>query len=78
MSASLTIRGFLQLQKVDLGFRADRVLMVGFQLSPKRYAKYEQRVAFSERALAARSLTPDVGGRLDTAAMTQAIVNQLE
>ena len=32
----------------------------------------------TERALAAGSLTPDVGGRLDTAAMTQAIVNQLE
>jgi hypothetical protein len=29
-------------------------------------------------ALAAGHLTPDVGGTLNTAAMTQAIVNQLE
>jgi tartrate dehydrogenase/decarboxylase / D-malate dehydrogenase len=31
-----------------------------------------------DRALAAGNLTPDVGGSLNTAAMTQAIVNQLE
>jgi tartrate dehydrogenase/decarboxylase / D-malate dehydrogenase len=31
-----------------------------------------------DRALAGGNLTPDVGGTLNTAAMTQAIVNQLE
>jgi predicted permease len=60
MGASLTIRGFIQLQKLDLGFRAEKVLMVGLQLSPKRYAKYEQRITFSERVLAAMSDLPGV------------------
>src|SRR5205807_2650245 len=33
------------------GFQADRVLMVGLPLPPKRYSTYEQRVAFSESVL---------------------------
>jgi putative ABC transport system permease protein len=51
MGASLTIRGFLQLQSMDVGFQADRVLMVGLQVAPKRYSTYEQRIALSERVL---------------------------
>jgi predicted permease len=60
MGASLTIRGFLQLQSMDPGFQADRVLMVGLQVSPKRYSTYEQRIAFSENVLAALSTIPGV------------------
>src|SRR5262249_44779800 len=32
VGASLTIRGFVQLQNLDLGFQADRVLVVGLPL----------------------------------------------
>jgi len=60
MGASLTIRGFLELQRVDAGFQADRVLMVGLQLAPKRYATYQQRIAFTERVLAAVTDLPGV------------------
>jgi len=51
VGASLTIRGFYQLQRADTGFQPDRVLMVGLPLPPKRYATYEQRIAFSESVL---------------------------
>src|SRR5581483_2431923 len=37
MGAGLTIRGFQQLQKIDPGFQADRVLMTGLTTPPKRY-----------------------------------------
>ena len=46
MGASLTIRGFLQLQAVNPGFQADRVLLFGVNLQPKRYPTYTQRIAF--------------------------------
>jgi putative ABC transport system permease protein len=58
--AGLTIRGFLQLQNRDLGFRASRVLVAGLPASPKRYATYEQRIAFSERVLEAVRELPGV------------------
>jgi putative ABC transport system permease protein len=51
VGASLAIRGFEKLQHVDAGFQADRVLMVGLQLPAKRYATYEQRIAFTEKIL---------------------------
>ena len=38
MGASLTVRGFVDLQHIDPGFQPDRVLMVGLQVLPKRYA----------------------------------------
>ncbi|MEO8028917.1 MAG: ABC transporter permease [Bryobacteraceae bacterium] len=60
MGASLTIRGFLDLQNRDTGIQADRVLTVGLQSPPKKYATYEQRVAFSERVLEAVSTIPGV------------------
>jgi putative ABC transport system permease protein len=49
--ASLTIRGFEKLQHTDVGFQPDRVLMVGLQLPAKRYATYEQRIAFAGKVL---------------------------
>ena len=51
VGASLTIRGFVNLQHTDVGFQPDRVLMVGLQLPPKRYVTYEQRVAFTQNVL---------------------------
>ncbi len=58
--ASLTVRGFVQLQSMDTGFHADKVLMVSLQVAPKRYPGYGPRVAFSERVLAAVSDLPGV------------------
>ena len=60
MGASLTIRGFLQLQSLDVGFRPDRVLMVGLTVQPKRYSTYEQRIAFTERVVDAVGTLPGV------------------
>ncbi len=60
MGASLTIRGFLQLQGVDPGFQSDRVLMIGLQVSPKRYTTYAQRIALSESVVDAVSTIPGV------------------
>src|SRR6266516_62090 len=48
VSASLTIRSFIALQRVDLGFQTERVLMVGVPLAPKRYATLEQRNRFAQ------------------------------
>jgi predicted permease len=60
MGASLTVRGFLKLQSMDVGFRPDGVLVVGLPMPPTRYATYDQRVAFSERVLEAVSSLPEV------------------
>jgi putative ABC transport system permease protein len=60
MGASLTIRGFLQLQSVNLGFQPDRVLMMELNASPKRYTTYAQRIAFAENVVAAVSTIPGV------------------
>ncbi|HEV2444756.1 MAG TPA: ABC transporter permease [Candidatus Sulfopaludibacter sp.] len=51
VGASLAIRSFVKLQHTDAGFQADRVLMVGLPLPPKRYATYQQRVAFTQSVL---------------------------
>ena len=58
--ASLAIRGFLQLQNLNLGFQAEKVLLVGLPLSPRRYANYEQRIAFTERLLSDVRALPGV------------------
>jgi putative ABC transport system permease protein len=47
VSASLTIRSFIALQKVELGFQAEQVMTVGLPLPPKRYATLEQRNRFA-------------------------------
>ena len=60
VGASLTIRGFANLQKVDLGFQADRVLMVGLPLPPNRYATYEKRIAFTQTVLERVQTIPGV------------------
>lgn len=51
VSSSLTIRSFMALQKVDLGFQPDRVITVGLPMPPKRYATLEQRNRFARDLL---------------------------
>jgi len=60
MGASLAIRGFVQLQTVDVGFHADRVLMMGLQLPPKRYPDYERRITFAEQVRQAVATIPGI------------------
>jgi putative ABC transport system permease protein len=60
VGASLAIHGFVNLQHTDVGFQADRVLMVGLQVSPKKYASYEQRVAFTQNILQRAQHIPGV------------------
>jgi predicted permease len=57
VSAGLTIRSFIALQQVNLGFQPERVLMVGVPLASTRYATLEQRNRFAQELLdRARSL----------------------
>jgi putative ABC transport system permease protein len=58
VGASLTIRGFVNLQRTELGFQPERVLMVGIQLPAKRYATHEKRVAFTQNILQRVSSLP--------------------
>ena len=51
VSAGLTIRSFVALQKVKLGFLPERVMNVGLPLAPKRYATPEQRNRFGQELL---------------------------
>jgi predicted permease len=60
IAASLTIRGFFELQNLDTGFGRNHVLVVNLQLSPNRYSTYDQRISFAERLLGAAHELPDV------------------
>jgi len=60
IGASLTIRGFVKLQSLDVGFQPDRVLMVSLQLPAKRYPTYQQRVSFTENLLSSLESIPGV------------------
>src|SRR6266540_3372610 len=51
VGAGLTIRSFVALQQVDLGFRPERVMSVGLPLPPQRYATWEQRNRFARELL---------------------------
>lgn len=51
VTAALTIRSFVALQQVDVGFRPDRTLLVGVPLPPSRYATLEQRNLFGRALL---------------------------
>jgi predicted permease len=51
VSASLTIRSFIALQGVELGFQPEKVMTVGLPLPPKRYATLEQRNRFAHDLL---------------------------
>ena len=69
VSAGLTVRSFIALQKVDLGFQPDRILMVDLPLNPKRYRTLEERNRFAQELLervrnlpGVQSATVGVGG----------------
>jgi putative ABC transport system permease protein len=51
VGAGLTVHGFVQLQQTALGFQPERVLTLDLQLPPKRYATWEQRVAFTQKLM---------------------------
>jgi predicted permease len=51
VSAGLTIRSFIALQKIDLGFRPSQVMAMGVPLPPKRYPTLEQRNRFAQDLL---------------------------
>ena len=51
VSASLTVRSFAALQKIELGFQPERLMGVALLLPPKRYATWEQRNRFSQDLL---------------------------
>ena len=51
VSAGLTIRSFIALQQVELGFRPERVVTVSVPLPPKRYATWDQRNRFARELL---------------------------
>jgi putative ABC transport system permease protein len=51
VSAGLTVRSFIALQHVELGFRPERVMTVNLPLPPKRYATWDQRNHFAEELL---------------------------
>jgi putative ABC transport system permease protein len=51
VSAGLTIRSFVALQQVELGFRSERVLVVGLPFLAQRYATLEQRNRFAQELL---------------------------
>lgn len=60
VSASLTIRSFVALQSVELGFRPEGVMAVNVPLPPKRYSTVEQRNRFAHDLLERFSNTPGV------------------
>jgi putative ABC transport system permease protein len=49
--AGLTIRSFVAMQQVELGFRPERVTAVGLPLSPRHYPTWEQRNRFAQELL---------------------------
>jgi predicted permease len=51
VSAGLTVRSFLALQHVDLGFRTERVMVVDLPLPPRRYLTWQQRIQFASELL---------------------------
>jgi putative ABC transport system permease protein len=51
VSAALSIRSFIALQQVDLGFRPERVMTVDLPLPPRHYSTWEQRNRFAQDLL---------------------------
>jgi putative ABC transport system permease protein len=49
--ASLSVRSFAELLRIDPGFQPERTLMVSVPLPPKQYKSIEQRNAFAETLL---------------------------
>lgn len=60
VSSSLTIRSFMALQKVELGFQPEHVLVANLPLPPKRYTTLEQRNRFAHDLLERLKRLPGV------------------
>ena len=60
VSAGLTVRSFIALQNIELGFRPERVMVVDLPLSPRRYQSWEQRNQFGAELLQRVQSLPDV------------------
>lgn len=60
VGASLTIRGFVNLQRVELGFNPDHTVMVSVQVNPKKYATYVQRINLMREVLTRVKTLPGV------------------
>ncbi len=60
LSASLTVRSFTALQKIELGFQPERLLGVALLLPPQRYATWEQRNRFAQDLLERVSHLPGI------------------
>jgi predicted permease len=58
--ASLAVRGFIQMLRVDPGFQPERVLRIGVTLAPKRYPTWQQRNVLERNLLASISNLPGV------------------
>jgi predicted permease len=50
-AAGLTVRSFIAMQGVELGFRPERVMVMDLPLPPKRYQTWEQRNLFARELL---------------------------
>ncbi len=60
VSAGLTVRTFLVLQRTDAGVRAEQVLLVGVPLPARKYTTLEQRNLFTQQLLERTSALPGV------------------
>jgi putative ABC transport system permease protein len=60
VSAALTIRSFVAMQQVELGFRPERVMVVDLPLPPKRYPTWQQRTQFARELLDRTRALPGV------------------
>ena len=60
VSAALTVRTFMVLQRVDHGIRADNVLMIGVPLNATKYTTLEQRNLFGAELLERVARLPGV------------------
>jgi putative ABC transport system permease protein len=60
VGASLTIRGFVDLQRVELGFNPDHTVMVEVHANPRKYVTYDQRVNLMRDVLARVKTLPGI------------------
>jgi putative ABC transport system permease protein len=60
VGATLAIRGFVQLQRIERGFSTEKLLGVRVPLNPKRYTTIEQRNAFARAFLQRMRAIPGV------------------
>jgi len=58
--ASLAVRGFVQMLRVDPGFQPERVLRIGVTMAPKRYPTWQERNALDRNLLASVANLPGV------------------